>query len=90
MERYVERALSAFFSSPSSNKPMRTWDVFREAAKLRPLAAKAWLDRLAQISHNEIMNIFDQIPAGRISDAGRQFAMKILELNQKRLLKLEV
>jgi len=90
MERYVERALSAFFSSPSSNKPMPTFDVFQEASRLRQLAAKAWLDRLAQISENDVTRIFDQIPVDRISDAGRRFAMKMLELNQRRLLKLEV
>jgi hypothetical protein len=90
MDRYVERALSAFFSSPASSKPMPTLDVFSEAARLRPPAAKGWLDRLAEISQNDITRIFDQIPAARISDAGRHFAMKMLELNQKRLLEVEV
>jgi len=54
MAPYVERALSAFFSSQTSSKPMTTLDVFKEAAKLRPIAAKAWLDRLAQISENNV------------------------------------
>lgn len=90
MAPYVERALSAFFSSPTSSKPMPTLDVFKEASKLRPLAAKAWLDRLAQISENNVNDIFDQIPVDRISDAARRFAMKMLELNRQRLLKLEV
>jgi hypothetical protein len=90
MGRYVERALSAFFSSPSSTRPMPTLAVFIEASKLRPLAAKAWLDRLSQISDNDVKGIFDQIPSDRISDAARNFAMKMLELNQKRLLELEV
>ena len=90
MDRYVEKALSAFFSSPASSKPMPTLDVFKEATRLRPLAAKAWLDRLAKISENAISATFDQIPADRISDAGRRFAMKMLELNRRRLLNLEV
>jgi hypothetical protein len=90
MAPYVERALSAFFSSPMSTKPMTTLDVFKEASKLRPLAAKSWLDRLAQISENDVNNIVDQIPVDRISDAARRFAMKMLELNRQRLLKLEV
>jgi len=90
MDRYVEKAQSAFFSSPTSSKPTPTLDVFREASKLRPLAAKAWLDRLSQISDNDVKHIFDQIPPERISDAARRFAMKMLELNQKRLLNPEV
>lgn len=69
---------------------MPTLDVFKEASKLRPLAAKSWLDRLAQISENDVNDIFDQIPVDRISDAARRFAMKMLELNRQRLLKLEV
>jgi hypothetical protein len=90
MDIYVTRALSAFFSLPTSPKPMPTLDVFREASKLRPLAAKTWLERLSQISDNDVKVIFDQIPIDRISDAARIFAMKMLELNQKRLLELEV
>lgn len=90
MEPYVEKALSAFFSSPTSSKPMTTLDVFSEAVRLYPLAAKAWLERLAEISENNVTEIFDQIPNDRISDAARRFAMKMLELNQKRLLELEV
>jgi hypothetical protein len=89
MDSYVAKALSAFFTSPTSTKPMPTLDVFREASKLRPLAAKAWVERLSRISDNHVKNIFDQIPIDRISNAARRFAMKMLELNQKRLLQLE-
>ncbi len=88
MEPYVERALSAFFSSSNSSKPMLTLDVFSEAARLYPRAAQTWLERLTQISENDVRNIFDQIPKHRISDTAKRFAMKMLELNQKRLLKL--
>jgi HipA-like C-terminal domain len=90
VDQYVDKALSAFFSSPTSSKPMTTLDVFSEAARLNPRAAKAWLERLTEISENDVARIFDQIPNDRISDAARRFAMKMLELNQKRLLKLGV
>jgi len=69
---------------------MPTLEVFREASKLRPLAAKAWVDRLSQISDNDVTDIFVQIPHDRISDAAKGFAIKMLELNKKRLLKPEV
>lgn len=88
VERYVEKALSAFFSSPTSSKPMLTLEVFNEAARHSSSAARGWLDRLAQISENDVTDIFDQIPADRISDVARRFAMKMLELNKKRLLTL--
>jgi hypothetical protein len=69
---------------------MPTLGVFKGAAKLRPQAGRAWLERLSKISENDVKVIFDQIPIDRISDAARNFAMKMLELNQKRLLELEV
>ena len=81
MDRYVMKALSAFFSSPTSAKPMTTLDVFRDASKLRPRAAKAWVDRLSRISNNDVTNVFDQVSVDRISDTARRFAMKMLELN---------
>jgi hypothetical protein len=90
MDRYVERALSAFFSSPTGTKPMTTLEVFTEVARLQPSAARAWLDRLTQINQNAIHDIFDQVPSGRISELARRFAVKMLELNQKRLLRLTV
>ena len=90
MDRYVERALSAFFSTPTSNKPLSTLEVFKEASKLRPQAGRAWLERVSQISDNDVNAIFDQIPIDRISDAAKNFAMKMLELNRKRLLELGV
>jgi hypothetical protein len=68
---------------------MPTLDVFREASKLRPLPARAWVERLSRISDNHVTDIFDRIPTDRISNVARRFAMKMLELNQKRLLQLQ-
>ena len=90
METYVERALSAFFESPPSEKPMSTLDAFRDGARVRPLAAKAWLERLARLPAGKISDIFTRIPTERITPVAAKFAMKMLELNQRRLLALEV
>ena len=54
------------------------------------LAQLAYLGEPFLPSDNDVKHIFDQIPPERISDAARQFAMKMLELNQKRLLNPEV
>jgi hypothetical protein len=88
MERYVERATSAFFLSPSRTKPMSTLDVFREAARVRPKAARAWLESLKRLSLQDAQIIFDQIPRDRISEVAIEFALKMLELNRQRLLGL--
>ena len=62
-------------------------DAFKEAAKLRPKAAKYWLDQLAMIDSNSYDEIFANLPDGLISDAATEFALKILQINTNRLLK---
>ena len=89
VERYVERARSAFYASSSSERPLLTLEVFREAGKLRPKAADAWLERLRQVSPQDVACIFDQIPLDRITSVASRFAQKMLELNRQRLLVLQ-
>lgn len=88
MERYVERAASAFFLSSSSRRPMSTLDAFREAGKVRQKAAKGWLESLERLSLQGAQFIFDQVPRERISEVAIEFALKMLELNRRRLLML--
>ena len=90
MEAYVERALSAFFASSADTRAMPTLDAFVEAAKLRPKAAQVWLARLAQIGDSSVNQIFSWVPPERITRDGIIFAQRMLELNRKRLLALEV
>lgn len=89
IEWYVERATSAFYASPSSKKPLSTLEAFREAGKRRPKAAAAWLERLQQVSSQNVLFIFEQIPSDRITPIAHRFAQKMLELNRQRLLTLQ-
>jgi hypothetical protein len=84
-----EKGASAFYASPSSKKALSMLDAFREAGKLRPQAADVWLERLRQVSLQDIAFIFDQIPPERITSAASRFAQKILEVNRQRLLALQ-
>ena len=88
MEWYVERAHSAFFLSPSSSRPMSTLDAFCEAGKVRPEPEKSWLEALAEVSWRDVEMIFEQIPHSLISDVAIEFALKMLDLNRRRLLAL--
>lgn len=88
MQRFVQRARSAFYSSPSSRKPMTTLEAFQHVARLRVAAAEAWLGRLKQVSSAEVESIFSKIPSGWISSDAIAFATKVLELNRERLLGL--
>lgn len=89
MERYVERALSAFYASPSSKKPLSPLAAFQEAGKLNPKAADAWLARLKIVSSEDIALVFSQIPQDRMTQVASQFAQRMLELNRQRLLTLQ-
>jgi hypothetical protein len=88
MERYVARARSAFFASPSSTRPMSTHDAFQEAGRLRPGAARSWLECLQNVSSQDVERFFDQVPHDRITPVAITFALQMLELNQQRLLAL--
>ncbi len=86
--QFVERATSAFYRLPSDARPMLTIDAFREAARIRPEAAAIWLSQLEEVSADEVRAILNQVPSGRITPVGVEFAQRLLELNRERLLAL--
>jgi hypothetical protein len=63
-------------------------EAIRFAALRYNGAAKIWLDRLAQVSTDEVGAVFQQLPSGRITDATSEFAQRLLEFNRQRLLTL--
>ncbi|MEH2132796.1 MAG: hypothetical protein V7K86_19645 [Nostoc sp.] len=50
------------------------------------IAARVWLNNLARVSSNDTLELFEHIPSNRISQTAIEFAQKILELNQNKLL----
>ena len=89
VEAYANNCSSAFYRSFADNKPLKTFDVFIYVADIYPKAANAWLERLSTISKANTLEICDRIPTHRISPVAINFAQKILEYNQCRLLKLK-
>jgi len=87
VEKYAERAKSAFFSNPASEKPLTTVAAFQEAAKLVPEARDYWLKRLATTGLADYSGIFDNIPPQAITEPAREFALTMLEVNRDRLLR---
>lgn len=90
VEAYVERAKSAFFATPTSSKPLKTLEAFREAAKIQPAAADYWLKKLAKINHEDYKHILAKVPDTEISASARDFACKMLEINTDRILRLDI
>jgi len=84
VESYVLRAKSPFFAE--SGVPLSTLETFQQYASIRPVAATGWLKKLAAIAPTDLRPLFDQVPKDRISDTAIDFALRMLELNQQRLL----
>jgi len=86
---YIEKARSAIYLNKSEQKPLHTLDAFWQIATKRPESAKLWLQRLSDISPEQCQNVFNKIPPSEISEMAIEFAMKLLELNKKRLLEVK-
>ena len=90
MEKYVERARSAFYLMSNSSKPLSTIDAFQKAASKRPEAARLWLKQLEGISSSDTRSILERIPKTEITEVAIEFTQKLLELNRERLLKSRI
>ena len=86
VEAYANKCNSCLYANVGDRKPLKTLDAFCEAAKLHPYAANIWLDRLKEISINDTLELFERIPNSLISSTAIEFAQKILEINQNKLL----
>ena len=89
VEAYANKCSSAFYRSFEDTKSLKTFDVFTHVARIYPKAANIWLERLNSITSANILEIFTRIPSKRISPIAIDFAQKILEYNQRRLLNLK-
>lgn len=88
VQAYANKCSSAFYSSVDDKKPLKTFDVFCRVRERYPEAANVWLERLEDVSRANILEIFSRIPSARISSIAAEFAQKVLEINQHRLLTL--
>lgn len=87
ISNYVTKARSAIYDHKNSKKPLLNLDLFDEAARKAPTAARAWLAQLEQVREDDCQHLFDQLPPEEASPLACEFAMTLLSLNRKRLLK---
>ncbi len=88
VEYYCRRAQSGLYKFVNNKKPLSTITAFEEAAKIRPPAGRYWLEQLRSIGASDFEKIFEGLPGSVISTPARLFALKMLEVNQNRLLNL--
>lgn len=89
VEAYMKKGLSCLYSEARDTKPLKVYDAFCKAAQLYPNAAHVWLGILAQISSDNTLELFHRVPNERISSTAVDFAQKILEINQNRLVEFK-
>jgi len=86
VEHFAGRARSGFYASPKDGKTLLALDVFRQFAERDREAARIWLGKLAEISQASVDAILAEIPPQRMSPVTREFTLKLLMFNQRRLL----
>jgi hypothetical protein len=89
IEKYASKSRSAIYASASDAKPLLNLELFQRMAQLRPQAAAVWLQALAQVRADEIMEILAQVPQARLSPIAETFAHQLLLHNQQRLLAIQ-
>ncbi|WP_437929388.1 HipA domain-containing protein [Sorangium sp. So ce291] len=88
VEAYCKKARSALYRSVEARAPMSPLDAFSEAVRHAQLAGKRWLERLGATEHATMSSIVDRIPAQRMSEPARQFALAVMATNRRALLSL--
>jgi hypothetical protein len=86
VQKFVTRGRSAFFRSPDDTHPLQLLDAFADFARRDVLAAHSWIERLKNIEQESIASAVRSIPETRMSSVTRRFTLRLLELNQIRLL----
>jgi len=90
VQAFAERGESALYLSDDEAKPMKLLEAFDVFAEYAPEAGRAWLERLSQIGLDDLAKIVDRVPDERITTICRDFTLKLLEINQRRLLDLDI
>lgn len=85
---YIQNSRSAMYRTVNDKKALLNLEVFQIAAARYPNAAKVWLQKLADISPDDITELLLKVPETRLSAIARRFTHQILLQNQIRLLNI--
>jgi hypothetical protein len=83
---HVQNQSSAFSGNKGRSLSMNGMLV--EVISIKPDVARIWIERIAQVNHNDIIELFDRIPEGWISNEKKLFAIALLEFNRQQLMLL--
>lgn len=93
IEKYVTTARSALYpmAAPGAKvKSLLTLEAFIVGWKMRPVAGRIWLDRLASIPSHVIRGTIDLVPDEYMTATTKEFTHRLLEANRQRLLAVKL
>jgi hypothetical protein len=79
-----------FSSFSNQGEDISGVEAFRQAAEIRPQAAKIWLNKLQNLDFSQIEQVFTRIPSNRLPLEAKKFALDLFQYNQKQLLSLDL
>jgi hypothetical protein len=84
---YHEYLEGSFYDGIDGVLTPKAWEI---AAKLYPEAASIWQEQLARITLEQINEIFDRLPADRITPIAKKFAKQVINDGREQILSLDV
>jgi hypothetical protein len=82
---YARRTRSALYRNAADARPLSPVLAFAEAAARSPGAARTWLARLDAVSDAVLASIMERVPADRMSEPARRFALVLMAENRSAL-----
>ncbi len=86
VEAFVNKAKTAFYDK---GKVLKTIDAVKLCAKENKDSTMYWLNKIDNLRIQDVLDIFRKIPKELISKISIEFAIKMLEINKKRLMQLK-
>ena len=87
IEAFAKRAITPFYNMRS--RYISTIDVVMQSSRQNKIASAYWINRIEEISRNELVDIFQKIPEKLISEPAIDFSIALLETNKNRLSALK-
>jgi hypothetical protein len=83
---YIAKMPSRIYRNPTDRHALSPGEVLQLAGQQYPVAAKAWLERLANLAPEVMAEVVAAVPQQRMSRPAREFARALLESTRRALL----
>lgn len=83
---FARRAKSAFYADPSQTRPMSTMEAWQAFSRKTPEEGIIWMRRLEAVSQADVEAVLKEIAPQRMSHVAREFSLRLLMENRRRLL----